>query len=688
MSAAHHLDRAVQSAEDDLLERGLFIERLGNALVAKDNSRATGVVVGITGEWGSGKSSILNLAAKHLEDERKAVVVQFDPWVVSGRDDLIGRLLMQVAKKLGKDKRTKSLAISFLDYLDALTPAIDTVATAKGVLGLGKMIKGVSTLSRQKLSKLPDLHQQREGLKKILAETSVPIVVMIDELDRLDDGEIRAMAQFVRAVGDFDRISYLLAYDQRRVAEALGDGDSDRGLSYLEKIVQYQIPLPVTFPGELHRLLERALDTIAQDRALPADWRAAPRYGELLNLLIPGVLDTPRDIRRFGGMFDVQCAMLDEVNPVDLMGWAALLTKAPRTVQAVHQTPALVGGPNLSLGQGREFYVWQKRSPEDRLEELALPRATDTPLANLLRFLFPTPLGNNVNTADRHPDCLCFDRPLMTVLRYGMPPGHFSRAEIWRFLSADYAVRRDVLERAIAEDSLPLFIARFGELYGDFADLDHTQIWLDLARYISENASPWPACMTPFHNLGGRLLDAVLRNRRTSAQVVPHLHDMVYALEAAADIHILPELVFDHFWIYGLYNCRQYDYAAVLSETETVALAGRLANRMVQRFLDEPDLVGRLRTSIFFFDLSRLGAWTEECRDRLTELAEGTQLDSIVLLFFGGNQIVGASGLDRLLDLAVVQDRARQRYAAGFDNDDPSLHAAYYTLVERGLPAD
>jgi hypothetical protein len=50
-------DRSVSHKDDDLLERGEFIRRLGNALVAPDNSRATGVVVGITGEWGSGMPS-------------------------------------------------------------------------------------------------------------------------------------------------------------------------------------------------------------------------------------------------------------------------------------------------------------------------------------------------------------------------------------------------------------------------------------------------------------------------------------------------------------------------------------------------------------------------------------------------------------------------------------------------------
>ncbi len=54
-------DRAVRSLDEDLLDRKPFIDRLVSALINEKTDRATGIVVGFVGEWGSGKSSILNM---------------------------------------------------------------------------------------------------------------------------------------------------------------------------------------------------------------------------------------------------------------------------------------------------------------------------------------------------------------------------------------------------------------------------------------------------------------------------------------------------------------------------------------------------------------------------------------------------------------------------------------------------
>lgn len=86
-AAAGALDRPIERPTEDKLERERFIERLADAVIA-GNSKATGVIIGITGPWGSGKSSILNLLANHISETRpEAIVVRFDPWLISGRND-------------------------------------------------------------------------------------------------------------------------------------------------------------------------------------------------------------------------------------------------------------------------------------------------------------------------------------------------------------------------------------------------------------------------------------------------------------------------------------------------------------------------------------------------------------------------------------------------------------------------
>lgn len=87
-------ERPIESSTEDRLERDQFVRRLASALIDPKTKKSRGVVIGITGPWGSGKSSILNLLRERLKaGYPDAVVVSFDPWLVSGRNDLISEFI-------------------------------------------------------------------------------------------------------------------------------------------------------------------------------------------------------------------------------------------------------------------------------------------------------------------------------------------------------------------------------------------------------------------------------------------------------------------------------------------------------------------------------------------------------------------------------------------------------------------
>jgi predicted KAP-like P-loop ATPase len=92
-------ERPIEEKADDFLNRSDFVDRLSKSLVAR-NGQSTGIVIGLTGSWGSGKSSILNLLREHLRHQYPdaILIVNFDPWLISGRDDLITQFLAQVIR--------------------------------------------------------------------------------------------------------------------------------------------------------------------------------------------------------------------------------------------------------------------------------------------------------------------------------------------------------------------------------------------------------------------------------------------------------------------------------------------------------------------------------------------------------------------------------------------------------------
>lgn len=95
------------------------------------------------------------------------------------------------------------------------------------------------------------LNAEKKGLDEIknkintaLSNIDTKIIIVIDDLDRLADTDIREIFQLVRSVADFKNTMYILAYDNEIVTKALDKIQKDKGERYIEKIVQVPIVLP------------------------------------------------------------------------------------------------------------------------------------------------------------------------------------------------------------------------------------------------------------------------------------------------------------------------------------------------------------------------------------------------------------------------------------------------------------
>ena len=131
-------DRAIEYNESDALDRGPFVANLVKALVHVDPkpgesvvaSQATGFVVGLTGEWGLGKSSVLNLLKEQLSQIDGVVVASLNPWLFKGRDELVQAYFNSLRDALGKSpsERARALVAPLAKYRAALEFAGSTTA--------------------------------------------------------------------------------------------------------------------------------------------------------------------------------------------------------------------------------------------------------------------------------------------------------------------------------------------------------------------------------------------------------------------------------------------------------------------------------------------------------------------------------------------------------------------------------
>jgi hypothetical protein len=355
-------DNPIRHSADDTLGRSEVARSFAHQLQSLDASE--GLVLGVLGAWGSGKTSFLNLTRDYLADA-DLPVLDFNPWMFSGAEQLVESFFVELSAQLkvraglaevGKDLEEYGEAFSGLGWLPLVGPWIERGRGASKILS--------KILQRRK----EGVGGRRAKLAKALAHLEKPIVVILDDIDRLSTSEIRDVFKLVRLTASFPNIVYLLAFDRSRVEEALSE-QGVPGRDYLEKILQLGIDLP-TIPLQLLRqqtlsAVDGALADI--DNPGPFDDQVWPDvYMEIISPLIRNM----RDVRRYAAAIHGTVRSLDgQIALADVLALEAVRLFLP---DVFYRLNAAVEGVTKTSAMS---YVGSDEPPHLRLQVTSLLEA-------------------------------------------------------------------------------------------------------------------------------------------------------------------------------------------------------------------------------------------------------------------------------------------------------------------------
>lgn len=388
-SSAYSADKPIERIKEDRFNRWPFAKRIAETLATRSDPAS--IVVGVYGVWGDGKTSVLNLMKIALKEHQNVIPVHFNPWYFGSQEQLLRGFFKTLAEAAGKSLTQKKEAIGeYLTKYGSLL-SLASVSLSGGLLQVGSG-GDIATGLGAALSNV-ELDELRDRLEKILEDSNKRIVVMIDDIDRLDQEEIHAVFKLVKLSAGFKHISYVLALDDAMVSAALGkkygDGDATAGRNFLEKIVQVPLHLPNADEIELRRMTFEGVD-----EALKLSGMELPQeqVDAFVRHFIDGIeprLKTPRQSKLYANALAFALPILKgEVNPVDQM-----LIEGIRIFY-----PALYGvirdNPDEFLRESR----YQRENPKrDSLIETALKEAGAEDIKRvkerLLEALFPR-IGN------------------------------------------------------------------------------------------------------------------------------------------------------------------------------------------------------------------------------------------------------------------------------------------------------
>lgn len=290
-----------KEADVDYLNFGYLVDLVVEIAMNRDLTPST---IGLYGDWGSGKSSLMKLAQEKIEelskkkkkkedDTPRTLCIEFNGWLFEGYEDtktsLCGTILdiLSDERRFGSEiaGRAKELAkkIDFkkligkgvklgIDYL--LTGGIGALTdlTLSSILNSlkdqaggidAKDITEVLEKFKSEEKKRAEIKEFRDEFKQLLKDSKVEnVVVFIDELDRCLPDTILEVFEAMRLFLFVEGMSFVIGADERLIQYAIRTkykevpgNNLDIGKEYLEKVIQYPITIPQLNHAEVNQYL-------------------------------------------------------------------------------------------------------------------------------------------------------------------------------------------------------------------------------------------------------------------------------------------------------------------------------------------------------------------------------------------------------------------------------------------------
>ena len=246
-------------------------------IVASEHLRP--LTIGVYGDWGVGKSSILSILDSKVKAEKKAGIsnshtIIFNGWLFQGYEDAKTALMETVIKEITAlrpaEVRVVSLAKSLLARVKWLKVAKFTAgALLTGFTGLpvtgivGDLITRAKKLAETKdddeMLKEDDtetvssqIHSFRKEFKELIVESKVDhVIVMVDDLDRCLPKSVIEILEAIRLFLFVEGTTFVIAADERMIEYAVREhfpnlpaSYTDYTKNYLEKLIQIPIRIP------------------------------------------------------------------------------------------------------------------------------------------------------------------------------------------------------------------------------------------------------------------------------------------------------------------------------------------------------------------------------------------------------------------------------------------------------------
>ncbi|MEZ8741297.1 P-loop NTPase fold protein [Photobacterium swingsii] len=461
----YHNDQPITGGQNDpdLLNRHGFSNHLSEVLVLKHDDDC--LTVSLEGEWGYGKTSVINLVKGALNEKDVApIIIEYNPWLAGKPESLIQDFLLQFSSQLSIND-SSDIALKAAKELVAYSSLFSVAKLVPGAEPWASIVEkvfsrfGNATKKIAELKKL-DLLGKKKKVVEAITKIKTPIVVIIDDIDRLTPSETFQVLRLVKAVADFSGTSFLLAFDANYLVSVLNKNSIDNSSEYINKIIQLRVPLPVISERSMNELANIEFDNLSEKKLTELFESDEERLSWIYHCYFKHLISSPRELKRcFNHLRFVLEQVEGEVCFTDLFALSIIATKANNVYEHIKSTPEAYIGKRFSndgLMMDKQEDIIKSFDDERSALLKSFDKKDSKLISGLLGEIFPalntggfahygvtdSDAAGRVSAAQR----------LYIAFHYVTPQGFISDQEIMQFIVGEVE-RVEFLENVLQDDA-------------------------------------------------------------------------------------------------------------------------------------------------------------------------------------------------------------------------------------------
>ncbi|NRR20213.1 P-loop NTPase fold protein [Brevibacillus sp. MS2.2] len=447
---AYSSDAPIKHPDSDVFKRWPFAQRVAQVIATRRDRSS--IVIGINGAWGEGKTSVLNFIQHELSQHPHVVCIKFNPWRFGDEEQLLKGFFFDLASSIDRSLSTSVEKVG--DLIKRFgKPFASLTGHGEAVENLGNMLSSA------------DLENFRERIEKILDEQEQRVVILVDDIDRLEKSEIHAIFRLVKLTADFKNTAYVLAFDHEMVAAALqdryGSGQQNAGKAFLEKIIQVPLQLPAVDKVSLRKYCFSGVDEALSQAGIVLKEDEVQLFVRNFTYGLEARLSTPRQAKLYGNILTFSLPILKgEVNNVDIMLIEGVRVFYPKLYDVIRRNTSLFLSVNRDYGYGHRNEE-RKEKVKQLISSSLVGFSNDdvNSVQELLSYLFPrlqsiysnTHYGSDWENSWAAEKRICSKSYATRYFSYTVPQDDISDQQLEEFISKINRMSIDEVTLGIAQ---------------------------------------------------------------------------------------------------------------------------------------------------------------------------------------------------------------------------------------------